>query len=131
MMRPIPWSYGDYEAIGLEYFLPKIQWPGLSPPLPDTNTVKRPSSIKTQTSAAGSIADPQEMKGLENQSITELEISTDRPLRVCSEASKVQIENHAPLFSEFCTIHCLGGNTLCENYTEIEEILAEACPIFF
>ena len=49
-----PQSWQDetaYEKLALQFYLPKLEWPGLGPPEPDKDVPQRPSSVITQDSA--------------------------------------------------------------------------------
>ena len=109
------WDEDDYDRIGMDYFLPKLTWPGRHPPQPDDFEVKRAGSIKTQDSAFGS----------ETGSMIEENES------LCSLAGRVPMESHVNYIGDYCNEHCINSKTLCGSSFQIKSTVIEVCSLLF
>ena len=117
-METDTWGEDDYEKLALSYFLPKLEWPGKHHPVPDTEHVTRPASIKSQTSKNSSYSD---------LSTTGTEIAKS----VCTTDRRVSQNEHAEELGPLCSEVCVSSATLCNKKFAMKSLLIDVCPLIF
>ena len=103
----------DYDKMGMDYFLPRLSWPGREPPVPDEGYVQRAASIKTQDSICGSVVE--EMR--------------DDVGELCSLEGRIPMERHSTEIGRYCNEECISSKTLCCNDYQLKSIMIDVSAL--